>query len=1149
VLGLHKPAWIAAATLWLALSSGPALAQAPLGCPQPVARIVSVEGMVEIKDAPADEWRPVALDDHVCPGAALHVGPRSRGAVLLLNIETVLRVDQNTTVLFAAPPEPKLSLLELIEGAIYFLSRTPRSLEIRTPFVNAGVEGTEFFTRVEAEQKRTFITVFEGTVAAALGPAVLDDPNRLKLTRRQSAVAMAGAAPRLLDSGRPEDVALWNFLIEPRDAVQWTLYYPSVILGLADRADLHPALQDALTALRRGDLAAAFDQLELTPGAERDDRFYVVRAGILLAGGRVEEARPNLDRALALNPRNGDAYALRTVIAVTQNRREEALSFGQRAVAESPRSSAAMIALSYGQQANFDLEAARETLLQAVEDSPQDGLAWARLAEIWLSLGYRHAALAAAETAAERAPDLGLTNVILGYARLGQIDTSGAKAAFDRAIELDSANPMARLGLGLAKTQRSDLAEGREEIEIAVGLAPNRSILRSYLGKAYFEEKRAPLDAEQFAIAKELDPNDPTPYIYDAIRKQTENRPVEALRDIQRSIELNDNRAVYRGRLQLDQDRAARGASLARVYDDLGFQQLGVNAASKSLTLAPANASAHRFLSDIYRGVRRREIARVSELLQAQLLQDINVNPVQPSISETNLNIITGGGPAAAGFNEFTPLFERNQIRFNGTGVAGNNDTLGGEAVVSGLYEWFSASAGVFHSETDGFRANNGINQEVYDVYAQAAITPEFNIQAEYRHRDSKEGDLAFNFDPDDFSPNLARTLDQDIARAGLRYSPTPNSDLLVSFMYSDREERITDLVTLVPGVLDGFKDNSVDDEGYQVETQYLYRRDRFNLTAGFAYSEVDRTKEDVFQFIPGPILPSSSKSEISHPRGYFYGNLNLPVPVTWTLGVSYDDYDQEALEVEKVNPKFGVQWDITDDLRLRGAVFRTVKPALVSNRTLEPTQIAGFNQFFDDFNATESWRYGVGLDWRILNSLSIGAEATWRDLNVPFFEDEDAVFEDQDEQLHRAYAFWTPLSEVAFSTEFVYDRLKAEEGNATDSFDYPTKLETISIPLAARYFHPTGFFAGTSVTYVDQEVHRPAGSTGAEGSDQFVVVDAAIGWRLPKRLGIVSLEVRNLFDKEFEYQDDSFREFQNAPSIGPYIPDRTILGRITLNF
>ena len=75
-------------------------------------------------------------------------------------------------------------------------------------------------------------------------------------------------------------------------------------------------------------------------------------------------------------------------------------------------------------------------------------------------------------------------------------------------------------------------------------------------------------------------------------------------------------------------------------------------------------------------------IARVSELLQAQMLQDVNINPVQPSVGATNLNIVTLGGPANPGFNEFTPLFQSNQMQFNVTGIGGSNDTLGGEAVL-----------------------------------------------------------------------------------------------------------------------------------------------------------------------------------------------------------------------------------------------------------------------------------------------------------------------------------------------------------------------------------------------------------------------------------------------------------------------------------
>jgi hypothetical protein len=53
----------------------------------------------------------------------------------------------------------------------------------------------------------------------------------------------------------------------------------------------------------------------------------------------------------------------------------------------------------------------------------------------------------------------------------------------------------------------------------------------------------------------------------------------------------------------------------------------------------------------------------------------------------------------------------------------------------------------------------------------------------------------------------------------------------------------------------------------------------------------------------------------------------------------------------------------------------------------------------------------------------------------------------------------------------------------------------------------------------------------------------------LPKRFGIISLGVTNLLDQNFKYQDDSYREFQDQPSIGPYFPERLFFARLTLNF
>jgi hypothetical protein len=60
-------------------------------------------------------------------------------------------------------------------------------------------------------------------------------------------------------------------------------------------------------------------------------------------------------------------------------------------------------------------------------------------------------------------------------------------------------------------------------------------------------------------------------------------------------------------------------------------------------------------------------------------------------------------------------------------------------------------------------------------------------------------------------------------------------------------------------------------------------------------------------------------------------------------------------------------------------------------------------------------------------------------------------------------------------------------------------------------------------------------------------LVDAAIGYRLPNRFGLVSLEARNLLDEDFLFQDLNIQ--QAEPSNPRFIPDRTIMFRLILNF
>ena len=354
---------------------------------------------------------------------------------------------------------------------------------------------------------------------------------------------------------------------------------------------------------------------------------------------------------------------------------------------------------------------------------------------------------------------------------------------------------------------------------------------------------------------------------------------------------------------------------------------------------------------------------------------------------------------------------------------------------------------------------------------------------------------------------------------------------------------------------------SDVDDEGDQVEAQHIYKNERWNLVSGFAYSDSDRdiTDELVISLEGiGPVdsFGDSFNQEVEHSRGYSYLVTNIPLGesfVDLTIGASYDDYEEGILDETEFNPKFGAIWQARKDLRLRAAAFKVVKPLLVNNRTLEPTQVAGFNQFFDDINGTKSTRYGAGIDWNVSKNLVVGAEATWRDLDEPvflLFEDPpDTDFEDRDEQLHKLYAYWTPTERIGVTAEFVYDLYESETGEATEFGDLPKEVETKSLPVGVNYFHPSGFFAGTVGSYVDQDVERSDSSIRADGEDDFFLVDVAAGYRFPKRLGIASLAVTNLFDEDFNYQDDSYREFRGDSSAGPYFPERIIRGSVTINF
>jgi tetratricopeptide (TPR) repeat protein len=143
-----------------------------------------------------------------------------------------------------------------------------------------------------------------------------------------------------------------------------------------------------------------------------------------------------------------------------------------------------------------------------------------------------------------------------------------------------------------------------EDLQTATILEPNRSLLRSYAGKAFSDAGDARLANKEFDYARKLDPNDPTPWLYSALEKWQENRANEAVRELERSVELNDNRALFRSRLLLDQDLAVRSASLAKMYQSVGLEEIALSEAAQAVRYDYTSYSAHEFMAESFNALR-----------------------------------------------------------------------------------------------------------------------------------------------------------------------------------------------------------------------------------------------------------------------------------------------------------------------------------------------------------------------------------------------------------------------------------------------------------------------------------------------------------------------------------------------------------------
>ena len=1157
-----------------------------------VAELYSAEGRVEASTLPAQSWKDVAPGAQFGISEALRTAKKSRAGVLFVD-GTLVRLNESTFMEFkgtgvaAAGERP----LTIASGTAYFFSREPKNFpRIDTPVVSAAVRGTEFVVKVTPDQ--TIVSVLDGVVACS------NQFGSVEVRRGEEAITMRGQAP------------VKRIMLQPQDAVQWALYYPAV-LSIADYPDFvsnasaveqsgiealrqknyslalsqfagnswRATMGRSMVAYQQGEIGRAFQELESFNDA-MPSGMHLYLAALNLSVGQVEAAGQALDAAQAsldqapapLKPKLlASFYALNSVISLVQNRKAEALSFSDKSLEMSSDSAAAALTRSYVNQANFNLEGAKENLEQVIKLEPANALARARLAEIELGFGETEKAQRLAEEARAEAPEEVYPSIVMGFAYLSKYQTTEAIAEFEHALNLDRTSGLAHLGYGLALIREGQLEQGRLQIEKAVHLEPNVSVYRSYLGKAYFEGDRNSIAANEFERAKQLDPLDPTPYLYGAYHKLATYKPVDALDDLETSIRLNNNRAVYRSSFLLDQDNAVRGASLANTFNTLGFTKVARIEAIKSVSRDYTNFSAHSFLAE--------STGDNLELAQSSISQNI----ISSLLSPVNFNFILPNPSSQASLNEYTSLFDRPQVRtlLQGAARTGDQSYLG-EIVNAGSTGRFAYAVRYNGEYSDGFRQSNDDSRfQLFSNTLAYQITPDDSIFSKFSYVAANRGSTSYQFDPYENDPDSSTDTDTMSAEVGYSHRFGPRSNFLAYFSFTNNRINLEDQMVarnpllafetapdLPPRPFDMDTDLMLRNrfKGYRTNLQHIWNSDLLTTVVGVEILEakVEQSEEspiisDEFNLFAGNGFLTTGRHDEDAQSTFAYSTLHATDWLDVTAGVDYTQVDlgrgnffppftDEQVSNDKWSPKIGALVYVAPETTLRAAYFESIGVSGVADlESIQPTVVGGFTQVFDQIPGSSYASYAFGIDHKWPGSTYIGAEYLHSDVKTYLPQTFDLITLNADTgDIQRT----TELDEVnIFSDEngwngYLYQVLSR---TLTATLDYSifrendrffdSEIVSNKVRAGLNYFHPTGWFGFASATWRHQDREGLLGTQTISveeqnGSSNFWILGLGAGYQLPNRHGSIVFALQNLLDENYTWQPTG-RDFNPIPRFG----------------
>ncbi len=1087
-------------------------------CAAWAAQLVSLEGAVFWRSQTDDSWHAAELHDYFCHGDTLRV--EEQRAALRLDNNTLVRLNRDS-VIHLQSAETSF-WLQLIKGAGHFLSRTPKPFTVKAPYLNAAVDGTEFI--VSEQTGRNRVAVVEGAVL------VSNPEGQLRLTQGQQAEAGADSAPRGV------------FTVQLHEAAEWTLYFPPLVVHTLHAGELQPLLE-------RGQYRQAYRRLQDTGGST------ALTAALALALGRRDEAREWLTGV-----EDGDRMEVKAIgalMTLLQGQAQAALQQTSSLVESAGNNVTALTVHAYALQGNRQLDKALQLALQALDVQPRNVFLQARVAELYLSQGKVSHAAEHLDIALSQAPEQSQLHALSGFVALNRMDSARALRQFNRAITLASGEPLSHWGRGMALMQLGRTEAGRQALELAVLLDPNNSALRSYLGRAYAQQHQTAWAGTQYALAQQLDPADPTPWLYNAGLLQEQNRVPEAYRLLQQAIVKNDNRAVYRSRSLLGSDAAAHQANQARLFQQLGFMERARALAARAVSDAPTDYAAHHALALSYASQPRAQMLRADAALQSKLLQPVTANALNVGIGQTGIQAYPWLLPSHMGLHEYGPAFNRRGISGYATPTLGSQASRGHEWQLQATGKSTALIAGQYQQQSAGYRTNNDLDVALTELALHQQLPFDLKLLVEYNRRQEIYGDLTRGIESPYFHESLRRDNAHRARSLGLAWQPKPHQALLAHVS----QKRGVNLQLEPVAEIEG-------DSKHQVhELTFVHKGDKFSLQTGYAYERLDAEGSVIIRLPFPPFNINDDYTDSSYvQRLYLDGSQTAfggQLRLLAGIGGTDSKWGQQAVEHHQQQPtyKLGLSASLPANLRVTLARWRALAELYPRTGRLEPTHIfdVGIRQDLANLSPDDSTAVRAAWESSGFHAALQLRDSKYKDLGLLTRGSESPEIqahpiEQREWLLDLSYLL---NDRVTLFSDWRWVQENKMIGLVAADTQVPLELDLRHVNLGLAYFHDEYWSGRFSLDWVEQTENYflnrdPGGSLNLHKQrDQAPLVNAALNFRFPKRSGFFSLEAYNLLHQPLSIYAGHLQSGAEAflPAAPVFAPGRTLISKLTFTF